>query len=241
MSSFAPHQPGSKTPENGPGRDQERSRESGRVRVVGYTRVSTQEQSDSGAGLQAQRSAIELEAQRRGWELVAICEDAAASGKDLKRPGLQQTLALVESDVADVLCVSKLDRLSRSVHDFSGLLQRSQRRGWSLCVLDLQLDTSSPSGALVANVMASVSEWERRVIGARTRDALAVRREQGVRLGRPREIPPAVVDRIHELHRSGYRVSDITRKLNAEGTRTPRGRPWYPNAVARAIARQIAA
>jgi DNA invertase Pin-like site-specific DNA recombinase len=221
-------------------RAEHQPQESGRVRVVGYTRVSTQEQSDSGAGLQVQRSAIELEAERRGWELVRMYEDAGASRKDLKRPGLQEALALVESRAADVLCVSKLDRLSRSVHDFSGLLQRSQRRGWSLCVLDLQLDTSSPSGALVANVMA-MSEWERRVIGARTRDALAVKREQGVRLGRPREIPPAVVERIQLLHRSGYRVAEITRKLNEDGTRTPRGCPWYPNAVARTLARQIAA
>ncbi len=126
-----------------------------------------------------------------------------------------------------MLCVSKLDRLSRSVHDFSGLLQRAQRRGWSLCVLDLALDTTSPAGALVANVMASVSEWERALIGARTRDALAIKKANGVKLGRPREMSTEAVARIRELHRSGHRVAEIARILDQEGISTPRGGRWY--------------
>ena len=209
--------------------------------VVGYVRVSTSEQADSGAGLEAQRQAIEAEAARRGWQLVGICEDAGASGKNLRRSGLREALSIVEAGDANALCVSKLDRLSRSVHDFSGLLQRAQRQGWSLCVLDLQLDTSSPSGALVANVMASVSEWERRVIGARTKDALAVKRAQGVTLGRPREISDAAVARIRELHGSGYSLAEIARILNREGVPTPRNGRWHPSGVARVLSWQDAA
>lgn len=217
------------------------SEESGRVRGVGYLRVSTQEQADSGAGLEAQRVAIEAEAERRGWELVRVFEDAGASGKDLKRPGLQDALALVESGAADVLCVSKLDRLSRSVHDFSGLLQRAQRRGWSLSVLDLQLDTSSPSGALVANVMASVSEWERRIIGARTKDALAARRAAGVQLGRPRETCPVLAERVRSLRSRGETLAEIARRLEAEGVRGPRGGFLDASAVRRLVRQAEAA
>jgi DNA invertase Pin-like site-specific DNA recombinase len=206
------------------------------LRVVGYTRVSTQEQRDSGAGLQAQRSAIEAEAARRAWQLVAIHEDSGVSGKSLSgRPGLLAALEAVERGEASALVVSKLDRLSRSVVDFAGLVARAQRRGWALVALDLGLDMTTPAGGLVANVMASVAEWERRVIGERTAAALAARRAAGVRLGRPREIPPAVIARIHELRSSGLSIAAIARRLNAEAIETPRGGRWHSPGVKRVL------
>lgn len=81
--------------------------------VVGYVRVSTAEQADSGAGLEAQRRAIESEAARRGWKLVQVFEDAGASGKSMNgRSGLQEALQAVEAGQAEGLVVAKLDRLS---------------------------------------------------------------------------------------------------------------------------------
>ena len=106
--------------------------------------------------------------------------------------GLSEALRTIEGGEADALVVAKLDRLSRSLIDFAGLIERSRRRGWAIVVLDLGVDTTTPVGELVANVMAAVAQWERRAIGQRTREALAVRRAQGVRLGRPRAIPPDV-------------------------------------------------
>src|SRR4051794_12815141 len=101
--------------------------------VVGYIRVSTDEQAESGAGLAAQRTAIEAECARRGWTLVETFEDAGASGKSLDgRPQLAAALNAVETGQAATLVVAKLDRLSRSVHDAAGLLDRAQRAGWSL-------------------------------------------------------------------------------------------------------------
>src|SRR5689334_21340199 len=92
-------------------------------KVVGYVRVSTDEQAKSGAGLQAQRDAITDECRRRGWELVKIYEDAGASGKSLSnRPALTAALVAVESGEASGLVVAKVDRLSRSLHDFTGLV-----------------------------------------------------------------------------------------------------------------------
>jgi DNA invertase Pin-like site-specific DNA recombinase len=71
------------------------------ARTVGYVRVSTGERADSGAGLEAQRQAIQAEAARRGWELVHVFEDAAASGKSMNgRPGLAAALEAVESGEA---------------------------------------------------------------------------------------------------------------------------------------------
>ncbi|MGH3382908.1 MAG: recombinase family protein [Actinoallomurus sp.] len=78
-------------------------------------RVSTGEQADSGAGLEAQRAAIRLACAQRGWELVGVIEDAGFSAATLARPGITEAFALVESGSASVLVVAKLDRLSRSL------------------------------------------------------------------------------------------------------------------------------
>ena len=188
-----------------------------------------------GAGLEAQLAAITAEVERRGWELVRIYEDAGASGKTLKRPGLTDALEAIERGEASALVVSKLDRLSRSVVDFAGLVARAQRRGWALVALDLGLDMTTPAGGLVANVMASVAEWERRVIWERTAAALAARRAAGVRLGRPREIPPAVVARIREPASDGESVAGIARRLNEERVPTPRGGRWHSPGVSRVL------
>ena len=135
--------------------------------VVGYVRVSTDEQADSGLGLAAQRATVTAEAERRGWTLVAVHEDAL-SGKSLDRPGLAAALAAVESSEAGGIVVAKLDRLSRSLKDFALLMERAQKRGWNLVACDLGIDLSIPAGEFMANVMGSAAQWERRIIGLRT-------------------------------------------------------------------------
>lgn len=151
------------------------------MRVVGYVRVSTSEQADSGLGMEAQRQAIEQEAARRGWEIVDVFVDAGASGKSLNgRTGLADALEAVESDRAEALVVSKLDRLSRSLGDFTKLMERSWRKRWAMVAIDLGVDTTTPAGEMIANSVANFSQFERRLIGQRTKDALAVKRQQGV-------------------------------------------------------------
>jgi len=201
--------------------------------AVGYIRCSTEEQADSGLGLEAQRSAIVAECARKGWQLVEVFEDAGYSGRSVDgRPGLAAALDTVASGGAAALVVAKLDRLSRSVRDAAQVLEQAQRRGWALVVLDVNVDTSTPAGELVVNVMASTAQWERRIIGARTREALAAKRAQGVRLGRPRSLPDAVVRRVVAAHDAGAGWSAIARDLNAEGVATAHGGVvWYPSTV----------
>jgi DNA invertase Pin-like site-specific DNA recombinase len=200
-------------------------------RVIGYVRVSTEEQGASGAGLEAQRRAIRAECKRRGWQLDRIEEDVL-SGRSMKRPGLQAALeACRTGDVAGII-VSKLDRLSRSLADFAGLLAEAQMRGFNIVALDLGVDLSTPSGEFLASVMASAAQWERRIIGQRTRDALAVRKAQGVKLGRPRTMPDELRRRIRRMHSRGMSTPRIAAKLNADGVPTARGgRQWYPSTV----------
>jgi DNA invertase Pin-like site-specific DNA recombinase len=204
--------------------------------VVGYVRVSTGEQADSWAGLEAQRQAIATEAERKGWRLVHVYEDAGASGKSLNgRPGLSEAIAAVERGEAGGLVVSKLDRLSRSLLDFAGLMERARTRGWSLVALDLGVDTSTPSGEMMASVLATFAQFERRLIGQRTRDALQVKKAQGVRLGRPREMSEETIERIAGLYQAGLSVAAIARRLNEKGVPTPRGGSWFSPGVKRAL------
>jgi len=207
-------------------------------RVVGYVRVSTEEQADSGAGLAAQRSAIAAEAARRGWELVAIYEDAAASGKSLNgRPGLQSALMAIEGGEAGALVVAKLDRLSRSLLDFAGLMDRSKRRGWSLVALDLGVDTTTPQGEVMASVLAAFAQFERRLIGQRTKDALAERRAAGVRLGRPSTLPTTTVATMRRLRAEGLTYQGIADALRSSGTRSGQGGQWTATTVRRIVLR----
>lgn len=206
------------------------------MNVCGYIRVSTSEQADSGAGMEAQRQAIEAEAARRGWQLVRIYEDAGVSGKSMNgREGLRQAIEAIERGEADALVVAKLDRLSRSLLDFAGLMERARRKGWALVALDLGVDTSTPAGEMMASVLATFSQFERRLIGQRTKDALAVKREQGVQLGRPREMKDEAVARVEQLRDQGLTVAAIARQLNDEGVPTPRGGRWHSPGVRRVL------
>lgn len=201
--------------------------------VVGYVRVSTAEQADSGLGLAAQRATLTAECQRRGWTLTAVYEDAGVSAKALTgRPALAEALAALDRGDAGALVVAKLDRLSRSVHDAAGLLDRAGRKGWALIACDLGVDTSSPSGEAMAGVMAVFAQLERKLIGQRTRDALAVRKAQGVRLGRPALLPAVVVERIVAERDAGAGWSTIGRALDAEQVPTAQGGArWWAGTV----------
>lgn len=205
--------------------------------AVGYVRVSTVEQSESGLGLEAQRIAIRTEAERQGWTLTVIHEDAGVSGKAMKnRLGLQGALDEVRTHKNGVLVVAKLDRLSRSMQDFANVMAISQREGWGLVALDLGVDTSTPSGEMIANVMATFAQFERRLIGQRTKDALAVKRAEGVKLGRPTVTSPQTAIRIQEMRADGRSYQWIADQLHRDGVPTSQGgKRWYPSTV-RAIA-----
>lgn len=96
----------------------------------------------------------------------------------------------------------------------------------------LGVDTTTPSGELAANVMASVAQWERRAIGQRTREALAAKRAQGVQLGRRRTLDDAIRRRVHALRRDGTSYARIAAALNAQGVPTAQGgREWYAATV----------
>jgi DNA invertase Pin-like site-specific DNA recombinase len=202
------------------------------VRVIGYVRVSTAEQADSGLGLEAQRAALQREAAHRGWTLTIIT-DEGRTGANLRRPGIRRALRLIAQGKADALAVAKLDRLSRSNADSAQLFYWFHEAGAALILLDFELDTSSPTGKLIATFMAGLAEWERDMIAARTKAALAALRAQGKPTGRP-----AVADhrelerRIKRMRDQGATYQAIADTLNREGVPTMRGgREWRISSV----------
>lgn len=195
-----------------------------------YIRVSTGEQSDSRLGLEAQSQAIREAAVRRGMEVVATYEDAGFSGGSLRRPAVSDLLSDVRR--GEAIIVAKLCRISRSIVDFSGLVERSKREGWSLVVLDPDIDLSTPNGRLVANVLASVAEWERDIIGQRTSEALRAKVARGERVGAAPVVVGALAERIQSLRDGGESLRSICSVLNSEGVPTPRGgRVWRPSSL----------
>jgi DNA invertase Pin-like site-specific DNA recombinase len=214
---------------------------SGPLRVVFYMRVSTEEQVSSGAGLAAQEAALLAEAARRSWQVVRTVTDAAASGKTMSgRPALAEALRMVASGEADALAVARLDRLSRSVLDFATLLDRSQREGWSLVALDMAVDTTTAAGEAMAHIVATFAQMERRLIGERTRAALATKRAAGVRLGRPRTLPLDVVRRIVRERAEASTLQAIANGLRRDGVPTAHGGQWRPGTVAAVLRSQDA-
>ena len=201
--------------------------------VVTYLRVSTSEQALSGLGLEAQRATVAGYAERKGQTIVAEYCDEGISAKSLKgRPAALAALEAVRAGSAAGVLVAKMDRLSRSVVDGAGLMERAAREGWALHFADLDIDTSTPAGEMAANIIISGSQYERRLISQRTRDALAAKRARGERLGAAPALPLQVTRRIVIERREGRTFQAIAEGLMADGIPTARGKTrWYPATI----------
>lgn len=201
------------------------------MRAIGYCRVSTAEQGDSRAGLEAQEAVIRAEIRHRGWDLVDIRSDVA-SGKTLRRrDNLGRTLRDLRDGQADALVVAKLDRLSRSVLDFAGVMETAASEGWSIVVLDLGVDTTTTNGELIANIMIALAQWERRIIGDRTKAALNAVRARGTKLGRKSGVSPETLRLMRVLRESGKSYGAVAVALTNEGVPTAQGGRWHAATV----------
>lgn len=201
--------------------------------MLGYLRVSTEEQAESGNGLEAQRAAIAAEAERRGWTLEYFT-DEGVSGK-VVGPQLVEALQQLASGQADGLVVAKMDRLARSVLNAANILESAQQQHWTLVLLDMGLDLSTPQGEAMAGMLAVFAQFERRMISARTQAALAAKKQRGERLGGPRLAKPGVVRRIVMDRNAGLSYGQIAKALEAEGVLSPAGRPTWQTSTVRRI------
>lgn len=200
--------------------------------LIAYRRVSTNEQANSGAGLWAQKTTLEAWAAANGKTLIWIEDEGYSAGKMDNRPGLQRALELLRTKQAGGIVVSKLDRLSRSMLDFCLLMDESQQDGFDIIALDFGLDTRTPSGKLMVGILALFAQFERDMIRSRTRDGLAAKREQGVRLGAPTQATAELIGKVWALWRQHQSYSAVARELNASEVPTPTGRgQWHPDSA----------
>lgn len=204
------------------------------LRVIGYVRVSTNKQE---VGPEVQIDALQGMADLLGtWDLDLRREEAASAKSMDGRPVLAQALEDLRRGRADMLAVSKLDRLSRSVKDFATILDDADRQGWHIACLDLGVDTSTTMGRGMAHMTAVFAEMERRRIGERTREAMArIKAETGKHMGRPSRLDPDAVLRAQELYALDLTLQDVADQLTDEGYPTPAGGRWWPSSVADAL------
>jgi DNA invertase Pin-like site-specific DNA recombinase len=201
-------------------------------RVVGYVRVSTDEQGAHGYSIVAQAALIESECLRRGWTLVEVFKDVASAASVKKRPGYDKAIGACERGDAQGIVAAKLDRISRSCVDFGALLQRAQGKRFNVCVLDLDLDLSTPMGEAMANMAVTFAQLERRLIGQRTVAAMTIARKRGVHCGRPRVLPDKIAASIRRQRAQGRTLATIAAGLNAKGIPTAHGgTQWYASTI----------
>ena len=178
-------------------------------RVAIYLRVSTSKQDTDN-----QRRELESVAERSGWEIVKVYEDAGisgAKGRD-KRPGLDAMMKAVNAKEFDMVAAWSVDRLGRSLTDLLGILQGLQDKGIDLFLHQQGLDTSTTAGKAMFQMLGVFAEFERGIIRERVNAGLARAKARGTKLGR-RRVKPSVEERIRELRAQGEGILKIARKL----------------------------
>ena len=217
--------------------------------LIGYVRVSTSQQGRSGLGLEAQKQALERFAEAEGFTLSRVfIEVETGKGSDALERRPQLTAALSEARRKGCsVGVAKLDRLSRDVHFISGLMVHRV----PFVVVELGADVDP----FILHLFAALAEKERKMIGHRTKVALAAAKERGVALGNPqlsdarKNAVVAIKDAaehhaanvlpiIKEIRRAGATsLRQIADALNARGISTPRGGAWHASSVRNVLVR----
>src|SRR5215831_1226188 len=224
--------------------------------ALGYIRVSSEEQADSGLGLEAQRQRIAAYCAMKGLRLAEVFADPGISGgKPLaSRPAGSQLLAAAIKSKTPVV-VAKLDRLFRSVADAATVIADFDKKGIRLVALAEGFDTTNPYGRAMAQMASVFTELERAMIRERTRSAMSVKRSRGERISghapfgwdfgaggllveNARE--QKVIARMRRMQAEGMSFRGIAVRLDEEGIRPKRGKRWIHTTVKSILARNAA-
>jgi DNA invertase Pin-like site-specific DNA recombinase len=221
--------------------------------AIGYVRVSTDEQTRSGLGLEAQCASVTAAAGRLGLTLRRIITDGGMSGSvpGVKRPALMEAVTALGR--GDVFLVAKRDRLGRDAFEVAHIERRLiQPRGARVVSAAGEgTEDDSPTGKAMRGMVDVFAELERDVIKARTKAALKAKRERRERAGQipfgfmlavgsqsklvPAPVEQRLMARVHELAALGYPLRQIAIDLNAHGWTTRRETPWRFQYIARLL------
>ena len=225
--------------------------------AIGYARCSTQEQSDSGLGLDAQQAKIRSWCGVNDYELSDLYVDAGLSGKRAdNRPGLCEALDAACRAEGAALVVYSLSRLARSTKDAITIAERLDKAGADLVSLSEKIDTTTAAGKMVFRMLAVLAEFERDLVSERTIAALAVKRANGQRVGAvpygfdladdattliPNSHEQSVMIEMDEMRQRRFSLQRIARELTHRGipTKTGKSSRWTHQAVARILARCV--
>jgi DNA invertase Pin-like site-specific DNA recombinase len=163
--------------------------------LIGYARTST---TDQEAGFEAQLRDL----------AAAGCEKLFAEKVSAAEPREQLALALDYCRSADVSMVTRLDRFARSIADLCKILTQLEAKGASLRVLNMNLDTATPTGKLILNVLGSIAQFERELMLERQREGIAKAKAEGKYKGR-KPTARAKADQVRELRKSGMGATEI--------------------------------
>lgn len=210
--------------------------------VIGYCRVSTNQQVVLGVSLEAQAEKIRATATAHSLELNEMITDAGESARSLHRPGMERILRLVDTAQIHTVIVASLSRLTRSVTDLATLLERFRKHNVALISVQESLDTASASGRLILNIMCCVSQWEREILSERTKDAMFQKKLNGERVGNisfgyrlavdmkhiiPEPQEQRAISAIVRLRGEGGSLRSIAAELNSRGYKTRSGTAWH--------------
>jgi DNA invertase Pin-like site-specific DNA recombinase len=208
------------------------------TKAIIYTRVSTSEQGESGLGLDAQEAVCRDYCARNRIEIVEITSEVQSGKSTRKRPVLRSALECLRKGDAQALIASNVSRLSRSIGDLVELISEADRHGYSVVALDTGLDTNTPAGRMVFQMLGVTAEYERAMTSDRTKKALASAKAKGTQLGRRTSLPIEVVQRIATERDSGRTLAAIASGLNSEKVPTGQGGVmWYPATVSKVLSR----
>lgn len=201
-----------------------------------YARVSTQLQVNDGVSLDVQERQLQQAAEMAGYANIELVREEGRSGKSISgRPALTDALKRLDAGEAKALFVTRIDRLARSTQDFLSIVDRANKNGWRLVMLDLNLDTSSYQGRFVVTIMSALAEMERGIIAERQRDVHKDRRERGVvwgvDMGPKNKTPEEIKQRIFSERAAGASYRQIADGLNRDEIPTQNQRKWYPTTV----------
>ena len=215
-------------------------------KAIGYIRVSTADQADSGLSLQYQEAKIRAYAEAMDIELIDVVADAGYSAKTLNRPQIQSIIGMITSQAIDAVVILKLDRLTRSVRDLGAVVELIEKNNIALVSVQDSINTSTAAGRLVLNVIGSVAQWESEAIGERTKAAMGVKKAAGQRVGTipygftlaadgvtliENEAEQNALKLIRQLRSKGLSFRKIGAELARRGIATKKGGAWAATTI----------
>lgn len=180
------------------------------MKVAIYVRVSTKKQS-----VDLQLTDLHAVALRSGWEIMAIYQDEGFSGAKSKvdRPALNQMMMAAVRKEFDMVAIWSIDRLARSTVDLFHMMLDLRNKNIDLYVHKQAIDTSTPSGRMMWQMLGVFAEFERALIQERVKAGIENARSKGIKLGRP-AMDKSIETRILDLRRTGMGMLKIGRTLN---------------------------